>query len=89
MGPAHWEGGRSIRDEEIEPAWVAKVSNKGKGSIHMTVGETGKFDENDIPRGVPPSGADMNYGGFTTKRGSGVQRDRVSGSYLEALCIHQ
>ena len=88
MGTAHREGGRSIRDEEIEPAGVAKVSETGKGSMHTPVGETGKFDKNGIPRGVPPSGADMENCGVNTKRGRGVQMDRVIGSYQEDLCIH-
>ena len=42
----------------------------------------------EVPRGAPPSGSDMDYYGATTKRGRVLKRNRVSGSYLEAMCIH-
>ena len=52
------------------------------------MGDNGKFDNTGVPSGAPPSGAGMENYGATTKRVRLVHRDRVSGSYLEDLCIH-
>ena len=87
-GTAHGVGGMSIRDEGKAPTQVSKGSNMGKGHTQTTMGETGKFDKTGIPKGAPPSGAEMDSNSDSTKRGRGVQRYRVSGSYLEYLCIH-
>ena len=54
----------------------------------MTVGESGKSDKTGFPREAPPSGTDMDDYGAYKKGGRGVNMYRVSGSYLEALRIH-
>ena len=87
-GSLHGSGKRTIRDEGISPSGVAMGSDTGKGPRHVTVVETGKFDETGVPRGSPPSKSDMDNGGDNTKTGRVVQRDRFSGSYLESLSIH-
>ena len=46
-------------------------SDTGKGPRHVTVVETGKFDETGVPRGTPPSESDMDNGGDTAKVSGG------------------
>ena len=87
-GPAHGEGGRPIRDKVRAATGVAQVRNKGEGPRHTTVGVTGKFEKNVVMRGAPLSSAEMDNKCASDKRGRGVQRDRVSGIYLENLCLH-
>ena len=87
-GPVHRVVRNSIMDYGRAPAGVAQVGDTGKLPRHITVVETGQFDKNDIPRVAPPSGADMDENGATTKSSRGVYRYRVSGIYLESLLIH-